>query len=77
MNKAATHKVVITVTSYRDEPDVHMEISYGPLSDDLGDEEYQPAAYEFVQRALIRAVEEAEGEVEYSASDLDENRSIN
>lgn len=77
MSKEPTHKVVITVTSYRDEPDVHMEVSYGPLSEDLGEGDYQPAAYEFVQRALISAVEEAEGEVSYEASDLDENRSIN
>lgn len=77
MNKEPTHKVVITITSYRDDPDVHMEVSYGPLTEDLGDEDYTPAAYEFVQRALISAVEEAEGEVGFSSADLETNRSLN
>lgn len=77
MNKEPTHKVVITATSYKDEPNVHMEVSYGPLTEDLGDGEYIPACYEFVQRALIAAAEESEGEFEISALDLETDRRLN
>ena len=70
MIKEPTHQVLIKVTSYLNEPDVHMEVSYGPIGDIPKGDEYMPAAYMFVERALISAVEQAEGPVEFQEGSI-------
>lgn len=77
MSKEATHKVVITVTSHLKEPDVHMEVSFGPIGDVPEEEDYMPAAYEFVERALINAVEQAKGPIEFQEGTAPGTRSLN
>jgi hypothetical protein len=65
MSKEPTHKVVVTVTSHLDDPMVHMEVSYGPLVEVPDQDAYMPAAYAFVERALLAASAQAEGEIEF------------
>jgi hypothetical protein len=77
MSKEATHKVVITVTSHLKEPDVHMEVSYGPIGDVPEEEDYMPAAYEFVERALVNAIEQAQGPIEFQEGIVSRPRSLN
>jgi hypothetical protein len=47
-----------------------MEVSYGPIGDIPKGDEYMPAAYMFVERALISAVEQAEGPVEFQEGSI-------
>lgn len=78
-NKLPTHRVVLTATSYKDEPNIHVETKWEPL---VGDEEiaelgYVPASYQFVDAALEAASMMAQGDIEMEVDDLGHDRVLN
>ena len=76
-----THKVVITLSSQENSPEVNVKVEWQPL---LGDDEiealgYIPAAYSFAE-GIIMSMETAMDMaklLEVEEGDLDGNRTIN
>lgn len=76
-----THKLVITVVSSKDDPNVTLTMEFDPL---LSDEEvqdlgYVPAAYKLAENFLfsIENIIDTESLMEYSEEDLGLNRTLN
>lgn len=78
-NNAHSHKVTVVVQSYMDGPDVQMEVRWEPtLSDaDIAGLGYVPAAYRFVDTALVTAAWMAQGAAEIEQEDISHDRVIN
>lgn len=74
-----THRVVVEVTSFEDNPEVHMEVKWEPTIDgkDIEDQGYIPAAYLFVQQCLLAAEAASEGLMDVEQEDLDPDRTLN
>lgn len=76
-----THKVVITISSYEDLPDVTLSMQWSPL---LGDDEilelgYTPASYQLAEQFLLatEAMIDLTQLLEIDEGDLDAGRVIN
>lgn len=74
-----THKAVIEVYSTLDSPEVHMEVKWEPTIDgeDIEDQGYIPAAYQFVQQVLLTAEVVSDGLMDIEEYDLSEDRTLN
>lgn len=79
MANTPTHRVTVVVTSVNGEPEVHMEVQWEPLlsDDEIKDLGYIPAAYQFVDAALMTAAWMAVGKAEIEEEDLSNDRVIN
>lgn len=81
MVKDPTHKVVITLVSKADEPDVNMKVEWDPLmgDDEMMEQGFEPAAY-VVARNILFSMEDMVDKarlLELEEGDLDGSRSIN
>lgn len=79
MENKPTHRAIIEVTSYKDDPEVKLEVKWEPAIDDedIEDQGYVPAAYHFVEQVLIATEIASTGLIEFEEEDLDENRTLN
>lgn len=76
-----THKVVITLTSSENKPDVNIKVQWDPLmgDDDISKAGYTPTAYT-VAESLLFAIEDLVNKaslLEVEEGDLDSERTIN
>lgn len=76
-----THKVVITIVSSKDEPDVTLKVEWDPLlgDDEIMEQGYVPAAYRLAERFLFATEDLIDQNrlLEIEEGDMDDGRVIN
>lgn len=76
-----THKVVITIISHKDDPDVNMKVEWDPLmgDDEISEQGYVPAAYKLAENIVFACEDMANTAqlLELEEGDMDAERTIN